>query len=218
MTPFMERFPEVGARETRSATVTQRQDLPDGEYGFLELYCDEPGCDCRRVTICVLRPETGWSKIWATISYGWESVDFYREWGGAHSDPIEMKGPCLDPLNAQTKYSSALLNLFRFLLQSTDYVERLKRHYQMFRDSVERRWPAGQPGNQSNRKQAEAPPRPEASPPASSLNCANGPVPHPDHRSTCRHETHWFYRFWPYTEGNAMFIVDTEHPEHNTYT
>src|ERR1039458_3144226 len=52
MTPFMERFPEVGARETRSATVTQRQDLPDGEYGFLELYCDEPGCDCRRATIC----------------------------------------------------------------------------------------------------------------------------------------------------------------------
>jgi hypothetical protein len=39
MTPFMERFPEVGARETRSVTVTNRQDLPDGEYGFLEFYC-----------------------------------------------------------------------------------------------------------------------------------------------------------------------------------
>ena len=138
MTPFMDRFPELGARETRSATVTEGQYLPAGEYGFLELYCNEPGCDCRRVTILVLRRETGWSKIWATISYGWESVDFYREWGGAHSDPIEMKGPCLDPLNAQTKYSSALLNLFRVFLQSTDYVERLKRHYQMFRDSLEK--------------------------------------------------------------------------------
>jgi len=138
MTPFVERFPEVGARETRSVTVTHRQDLPEGEYGFLELYCDEPGCDCRRVTIDVLRPETGWSEIWATISYGWESLDFYRKWGGAASDPIEMKGPYLDPLNPQTKYSSALLNLFRFLLQSPDYVERLQRHYQMFRDSVEK--------------------------------------------------------------------------------
>src|ERR1035438_8132750 len=39
MTPFMERFPEVGARETRSVTVINRQDLPDGEYGFLEVYC-----------------------------------------------------------------------------------------------------------------------------------------------------------------------------------
>jgi hypothetical protein len=86
MTPFMERFPEVGARET---------------------------------------------------SYGWESADFYRKWS-AGSDPIEMKRLCLDTLNAQTQYSSALLDLFRLLLESHDYVDRLKRHYQMFRDSVER--------------------------------------------------------------------------------
>ena len=138
MTPFMKRFPEVGARETRSVTVAQRKDLPDGEYGFLELYCDELGCDCRRVMIDVLRPETGWSKIWATIGYGWESLDFYQQWGGPHSDPVEMKGPYVDVLNPQTEYSSALLNLFRFLLQSPDYGERLKRHYQMFRDSVDK--------------------------------------------------------------------------------
>ena len=80
MIPFAERFPELGARETRSVTAIHRPDLPDGEYGFLELYCDEPGCDCRRVMIDVLPPETGWSKIWATISYGWESLDFYRKW------------------------------------------------------------------------------------------------------------------------------------------
>jgi len=138
MIPFMERFPELGARETRSVTATRRPDLPDGEYGFLELYCDEPGCDCRRVMIDVLRRETGWSKIWATISYGWERLDFYQKWGGAGYDPIEIKGPYLDPLNPQTNYSSALLNLFRFLIQSPDYVDRLRRHYQMFRESVDR--------------------------------------------------------------------------------
>jgi hypothetical protein len=138
MIPFLERFPELGARETRSVTATGRQDLPDGEYGFLELYCDEPGCDCRRVMIDVLRPETGWSKIWATMSYGWEHLDFYRKWGGAGNDPIEIQGPYLDPLNPQTKYSSALLNLFRFLLQSPEYVQRLKQHYHMFRESVDK--------------------------------------------------------------------------------
>lgn len=104
----------------------------------MEFYCDEPGCDCRRVIIDVLRPETGWSKIWATIGYGWESLDFYRIWGGAGSDPNEIKGPYLDPLNPQTKCSAALLNLFRFLIQSPDYVERLQRHYRMFRASVDR--------------------------------------------------------------------------------
>ena len=137
MTPFMEKFPELGARETRSVTVTQRQDLPDGEYGFVEFYCDEPGCDCRRVMIDVLRPETGWSKIWATISYGWESLDFYKKWGGAGNDSMEMKEPYLDPLNPQTNYSTALLNLFRFLVQSPDYVERLQCHYRMFRAAVD---------------------------------------------------------------------------------
>jgi hypothetical protein len=133
----MERFPEVGARETRSVTVTDGPDLPQGEFAFLEFYCNERGCDCRRVLIEVLRPETGWSQIWATIGYGWESLDFYRKWGGAGSDPLEMKGPYLDPLNPPTPYSAALLNLFRFLLQSPDYVQRFQRHYQMFRDSVE---------------------------------------------------------------------------------
>lgn len=137
MIPFTERFLELGARETRSVTVTGQPDLPDGDYGFLELYCNEPGCDCRRVTISVLRPETGWSKVWATISYGWESVDFYEKWGGRHSDPVEMQGPCLDTFNPQTQYSPALLKVFRVLLQSPDYVERFKRHYRMVRDSVD---------------------------------------------------------------------------------
>jgi hypothetical protein len=99
MTPFMERFPELGAPETRSLTVTGRSDLPDGDYGFIELYCNEPDCDCRRVTIVVLRPHTGW-KVWATLSYGWESLDFYQKWSSAPGplDPAPMAGPYLDPL------------------------------------------------------------------------------------------------------------------------
>jgi hypothetical protein len=119
--------------------VTGHEDLPDGEYGFVELYCNETGCDCRRVVITVLRPENGWSRIWATIGYGWESVEFYEKWGLAGSDPADMKGPYLDPLNPQSRYSPALLDLFRLLIQSPDYVQRLKRHYQMFRDSVEQK-------------------------------------------------------------------------------
>jgi hypothetical protein len=139
MTPFMEKFPDLGRRETRSILVPPGQDLPSGEYGYIEFYCNEPGCDCRRATIIVLRPDTGWNKPWATISYGWESLEFYNKWGGAHSDPAEMQGPHLDPLNVQTEYAPALLDLFRWVLQSPEYVERLKRHYRMFRDTVERK-------------------------------------------------------------------------------
>ncbi len=83
MVPFVSKFPELGARETRSIRVAGRDDLPDDEYGFIEFYCDEPGCDCRRVRIDVLREDTGWKRISATISYGWEPVDFYRRWDGS---------------------------------------------------------------------------------------------------------------------------------------
>jgi hypothetical protein len=137
MTPFLERFPELGARETRSLTVAGRNDLPDGNYGFLELYCNEPHCDCRRVMVFVLRPDTGWNQ-WATINYGWESLDFYQKWARSSSrDPFPWQGPFLDPLAAQTKYSPALLDLFKFLLQAPDYVQRLKNHYRLFRAAVE---------------------------------------------------------------------------------
>jgi hypothetical protein len=136
MIPFMKRFPELGPAETRSVKVTGDPHLPDGEYGFIELYCNEPGCDCRRVSIIVLRPETGWRKIWASISYGWESASFYRKWSPSQ-DPREMQGASLDTLNAQSQYSSALLDLFHTVLISPGYVDRLKRHYQMFRASVD---------------------------------------------------------------------------------
>ena len=138
MVPFVERFRELGARETRSIRVIEGgQALPSGEYGFFEFYCNEVGCDCRRVVLQVLRPETGWSKIWATIAYSWESLDFYRKRGWTGRDLIDVVGPSLDPFNPQTKYSPALLDVFRSMIQARDYVERLQRHYRMFRKTVE---------------------------------------------------------------------------------
>jgi hypothetical protein len=142
MTPFLQRFPGLGARETRSVTVTGRNDLPDGDYGFIELYCNVPHCDCRRVMVVVLRPDTGWNQFWATLKYGWESLEFYRKWAGAPGwDRGSWQGPFLDPLAAQTRYAPALLDLFKLLLESPGYVERLKTHYQLFRASMEQNRP-----------------------------------------------------------------------------
>ena len=138
MAPFMERFPELAARETRSLKVPLGAPLPHGDYGFIELYCNEPGCDCRRVTILVLRPHTGW-KVWASISYGWERMDFYQKWARTSEplDPLEWQGPYLDPLAQQSQYSAILLDLFESILQSPGYEQRLKNHYQRFRAAVE---------------------------------------------------------------------------------
>jgi hypothetical protein len=76
-------------------------------------------------------------QVFATIGYGWEDADFYRKWG-PHGDPVEMQGTALNPLGPQTRYSPALLALFGLLIQSPDYVDRLKRHYKMFGKEVDR--------------------------------------------------------------------------------
>ncbi len=134
MVPFYTRFRDLAFKEMRSATVRGWPDLPDGEYGFLELYCDEPTCDCRRVIIDVITPAS--PKIWATINYGWESLEFYEQWIRDKETARECYGAALDPLNPQTKYSDTLLRLFNQILQDEAYVERLKRHYQLFKSDL----------------------------------------------------------------------------------
>jgi hypothetical protein len=53
---FHSLFPELAERETRTVTVVHRLlfNLPPAQYAFLEMFCDEPGCDCRRVLFSVL--------------------------------------------------------------------------------------------------------------------------------------------------------------------
>ncbi len=85
----------------------------------------------------VLRPQSGW-KFWAAINYGWESVEFYQKWAGAPVwDRAYWKGPFLDPLSEQTPYAPALLRLFKFILKSPGYAQRLQKHYQLFRTAVD---------------------------------------------------------------------------------
>ena len=135
MAPFYTHFRDLAFQEMRVATVKGRSDIPDGEYGFLELYCDEVGCDCRRVVIQVVSPPPN-SKIWATINYGCESLTFYEKWMLSKELAAEATGATLDPLNPQTKYSPALLRLFEAVLQDPAYVERLKRHYALFKQAI----------------------------------------------------------------------------------
>jgi hypothetical protein len=157
MIPFYSRFPDLAVKETRSIKVRGDDDLPDGEYGFIEFYCDEPACDCRRVLVSVVSPDPGWTP-WATISFGWESLEFYQDRLGYDEAAAVAKGPALDLLNPQTKYAPALVRLFRLVLTDDAYVERLKRHYQLFKgfvqgaDRIKPRKRAGKKRKRSKRK------------------------------------------------------------------
>src|SRR5438128_8078528 len=54
--PFHKLCPEIASRETRTVTVLPHASLglEPADYEFVEMYCDEPGCDCRRVMFSVL--------------------------------------------------------------------------------------------------------------------------------------------------------------------
>ena len=79
---FHEYFPEIAERETRTITLLENSglELPPGQYSLLELYCDEPGCDCRRVFLCVVTSRI--NAVEAVIAYGWEDAEFYARWMG----------------------------------------------------------------------------------------------------------------------------------------
>lgn len=139
---FHSRFPKVAERETRSVTVYDPSEfnLPPADYAFLEMFCDEPDCDCRRVFFTVISSRE--DDVKAVISWGWEDQVFYTKWI-KDSDPDvikELMGPILNIMSPQSAQAPALLKLFQeVLLPDTAYIERIKRHYVMFRQTVDKK-------------------------------------------------------------------------------
>ena len=131
MEAFYNKFPEIAEKETRCIIITNKQrGLPNGEYFLVESYCNDPKCDCRRVFINFLHKE----EILATVGYGWESLDFYEKWIGEPDMAVDAKGPVLELTGPNTKYSETILRLFKeVILKDKQYIERLKRHYDMFK-------------------------------------------------------------------------------------
>jgi hypothetical protein len=149
--PFYTHFPDLAARETRTITLHGRGDIPDGEYGLVEFYCDEPDCDCRRVIFRVVSAPPH-SRVWATINYGWESPEFYAQWVGDVKTGAEMAGACLEPFGPQSQYSQSILELVRWVLLDETYVRRLQEHYRLFKEAVAARQEARD--NRSPRRRA----------------------------------------------------------------
>jgi len=134
--PFHVHCPEFGDREYRRLHVRGAEGLPDGEYGFVELYCTDPKCDCRRVMFWVVNPRRP-GRILATLGYGWESPEFYVRWMSGDSLAEQMAGLSTEPLGPQSELTGVLLRACEeHLLSDPLYVERLKRHYALFKEAI----------------------------------------------------------------------------------
>jgi hypothetical protein len=143
---FHEYFPEIARQETRSVTILETPSvfgLAVGDYGFMEMYCNEPGCDCRRVMWYVVS-RTG-EGAEAVVAYGWENWEFYVRWLG-HNDPTvirDLKGPVLNLGSPRSALAPAILETIKeLLLPDEAYIERIKRHYAMVRQRVDGRAPS----------------------------------------------------------------------------
>ena len=105
MMAFDHVFPELAERERRAIQASVRGGEP-ATFVFRELYCFEPGCDCRRVVVHAIWVER--RCVAATINY-------------AFDPPRRRVEPqCfLDPLNPQGEHAAQLLEVFADMV-STD--------------------------------------------------------------------------------------------------
>ncbi len=135
--PFYELFPKTAERETRSLINFDNDSFPKGEFGFIEMFCDE--CDCRRAVIRVVSPPTGPEAL-ATISYGWGTRSFYERWG--HGDEViveSMFGVQLMHFAPQSQVADQLLEAFKnIVLADPEYEKRVRRHYSQFRKKAKK--------------------------------------------------------------------------------
>jgi len=133
---FFKIFPELADSELRNITILNSDNpfLPDDQYLFVEYYCCNPDCDCRMVTIKILNED---GDDFATILYGWESIDYYEAWGVPRETAMEMVRPSLCLISEQSRAAGYFLEQFSSMIdEDVEYRERLKRHYRLFRDTL----------------------------------------------------------------------------------
>ena len=79
--------------------------------------------------------------IEAVLAYGWEPPTFYATWL-RDDDPhtiAELKGPSLDLGSPQSRLAPSILEIFNtVLLSDIEYMDRVIRHYKLFRDHIDR--------------------------------------------------------------------------------
>ncbi|MCL6639258.1 MAG: hypothetical protein K6T80_06205 [Firmicutes bacterium] len=75
--PFYEVCPNAG-EEMRVISVRNHPRLPDGDYGLIDSFCADPDCDCRVIYIFVISESR--PGVLASITFGWEPLEFYRKW------------------------------------------------------------------------------------------------------------------------------------------
>lgn len=138
---FFDKFPDLIASEFRNifAMEGMYKYIPEGNYGFVELFCDKSNCDCRTVMIQIMTVEPI-RKIWAVLRYGWEPRKFYRDWMGDKNELTEhMPGAFIDVMQSPNDLAAQeFLSVFMHMIKNDkQYAKRIETHYQMHKDETD---------------------------------------------------------------------------------
>ena len=119
MRPYISFFDESNMPTIARLIVSDTSvGVPIGMYAFLEFYCVEPDCDCRKASIRVIKENSG--DIMASIHYGWESEEYYTDWFGGNGYPDPLEGFYLEPMQPQSKYARKFLDILELKLNSDE--------------------------------------------------------------------------------------------------
>ena len=115
-------------------SIKHSPQLPDGEYGFIDTYCCDPECDCRKTMIQVMHN----GKLVSVINYRWKSAAFYEKWMGSsakdHMMP-SMNGPSIDITSPDLVSREGVLALFDALLNDI-WRGKFKKHYKEVKSAI----------------------------------------------------------------------------------
>lgn len=136
LVPFLNRHPKIALREMLNLRIKPgNPSLPEGNYTFLENYCADRKCDCRRVSLQVLK-EGDFKQPIASISFGWDSEQFYTKLDGADIAADTVVG-FLDPLNYQSEHADGVLEAFQHCLQENPELrDWFLAHYTIFKNGL----------------------------------------------------------------------------------
>ncbi|MDA3925244.1 MAG: hypothetical protein PF904_11165 [Kiritimatiellae bacterium] len=114
------------AHRVRTVGLRKSPHLPDGDYTFVDMYCIDPDCDCRKTMIQVMRNGIHVG----TINFGWESPEFYRKWMGGDEDESmpDLHGATIDITSPNRVSPQGMLSFFHALLDEK-WITLIKSHY-----------------------------------------------------------------------------------------
>jgi hypothetical protein len=117
----------------RSIVLTGDPYLPDGEYTFIDTYCTDRTCDCRKTIIQIYHDK----ELVSIANFGWETPQYYLRWLNNPRDlefAKEMSGPSIDYSSPDLVSRDGIMLLMKRLLDEK-WVALLKEHYRLIRET-----------------------------------------------------------------------------------